>query len=311
MKILMNKRFAFAWGYITDSLMSAFADKGHEVQRYTNDPNQWTSFDPDVYIGCSGHKENIPNNRRAKVAIHVNPYGPVDLGQFNENNTDREWVAANKADLVFGYGSKNDAIMWSHWTSKLGIPWVPMPVAGDRLQYHDLGLWRHNDVVYLGGRWPYKAKTIDAYLLPVLDSYQHAIKGYGNWPPQYKVDRLPEDGSNQFLNTGKIGPCISEAHTHQFGFDIPERAFKLALAGVLAIHDPVPSIKAMIPSMVVARDAQDYKRLVGYYLSNSDIAKDTAKRQKEEVLNNHTYHHRCSTLLHGLGFHQEADGMIN
>jgi hypothetical protein len=307
----MNKRFAFAWGYITDSLMSAFADKGHETQRYTGDLAQWSSFDPDVYIGCSGHKEPIPIVRRAKVAIHVNPYGPIDLGQLNESNTDKEWVVSNKADLVFGYGSKNDAIIWSYWVSKLGIPWAPMPVAGDRLQYRDLGLWRHNDVVYLGGRWPYKAKTIDAYLLPVLDSYQHAIRGYGNWPSKYKVERLPEDQSNQFLNTGKIGPCISEAHTHQYGFDIPERAFKLALSGVLAIHDPVPSIKAMIPSMVVARDAQDYKNLVGRYLSNPDLAKDVARKQREEVLNNHTYHHRCATLLRGLGYHQEADGMIN
>jgi hypothetical protein len=308
----MNRYVGGAWGFITDSIINALKDKGHVVERYENGVDQWHRFDPDLYIGCSGHKQIIPSRRRAMLAIHVNPFGPVDLQSINESAESLEWVKDQKPDVVFGYGSQNDKIMWSYYNAKFGIPWVPMPTAGDRLIFQDLGKERNLDVVYLGGRWAYKAQTIDEYLLPILQNKQYKIglRGWGGWPSNLNASSIDDKDVNGFLNCGVVGPCMSEIHTHKYGIDIPERAFKLALCGVCAIHDPVPSIRNMISSMVVASSKQDYQNLVDYYVKHFDEAREIAQIQRLEVLSAHTYHHRCSTLFEALGLTDDARKML-
>lgn len=312
MRILMNKWVGGAWGFITTSIINALRDKGHVVERYDGQEDQWHRFDPDIYIGCSGHKQPIPLRRRAQVAIHVNPFGPVDLKNINESTDDIEWVKRQNPDAVFGYGTQNDSIFWSYWTQKLGIPWVPMPTAGDKTIFSDLKQDRPYDLIYLGGRWPYKALTIDKFLIPVLDNTKnYKVHGWGEWPEKYGVSGIDDKDVNQFLNSGRVGPCMSEAHTQAYGIDIPERAFKLVLSGVLAIHDPVPTIKSIVPSMIVARDSKDYYDLIIHYIENPDEASEVAGRQLADVLKANTYHHRCAALLKTLGHTTQSEDMVS
>lgn len=311
MRILMNKWVGGAWGFITESLINALNDKGHIVKRYDGLESSWQRFDPDLYIGCSGHRQHIPNKRRAMVAIHVNPYGPVNIQGINESEDAISWVLSQKPDVVFGYGSQNEEIFWSYWQTRHDIPWVPMPTAGDKKIFADLKLERDLDIVYLGGRWAYKAQTIDRYLFPVIHKLncRKIIRGWGGWPEDMKVEKIDDHDVNYFLNRGFVGPCISEKHTQQYGIDIPERAFKLALCGVCVIHDPVPSIKHLIPSAVVAKDENDYYELVKYYVENPCDAQRIAESQKIAVLQGNTYHHRCAALFRRLGMITEADHM--
>lgn len=312
MRILMNKWVGGAWGFITESIVNALKDKGHVVERYNGEENHWHRFDPDLYIGCSGHRQVIPPRRRAMVAIHVNPYTSITIPGINESPDAIEWVKSQKPDVVFGYGTQQDSIFWKSWLLNLGIPWVPMPTAGDKLQFKDLGRERANDIIYLGGRWTYKAKTIDEYLFPVFDEINctKEIRGWGGWPDRMRVKTIDDSEVNNFLNTGLIGPCMSEEHTQKFGIDIPERAFKLALCGVCAIHDPVPAIKNLVPSLVVSKDAKDYKQLIEYYVKHRDEATEIAKKQQQEVLASNTYHHRCAALFESLGLYDDAKKML-
>lgn len=312
MKILMNKHVEGAWGFITESLVNAFKDRGHLVLRYDGDEGNWHKFDPDLYVGCSGHKQAIPVNRRAKIAIHVNPYGPVNINGIDESTENINWVLRQNPDAVFGYGIASDKIFWSYWTERHGIPWVPMPTAGDKLLFNNMQRPRSIDLIYLGGRWTYKAMTIDEYLLPVLRSVQNKkVFGWGGWPEDIESSRLEDSKVNEFMNMGRVGPCMSEKHTQLFGIDIPERAFKLALAGVLAIHDPVPTIKSIMPTIIVATNARDYKDLIIYYIENKEEAAIMSEKQRQDVLTSNTYHHRCATLLSALGFKEESMDMIN
>ena len=304
----MNKKVGGAWGFITESFVNALRDKNHEVLRYDDNLETWHSFDPDIYIGCSGHKENIPKNTRTKKAIHTNPFGPVNINGINESQETIDWVANQNPDLVFGYGSPNDRIFWSYWYDRLGIPWIPMPTAGDKTIFNDLHLNRHIDLVYLGGRWPYKAKTIDKYLMPVLQNLDCSkmVRGWGGWPPEFQASQIEDSEVNGFFNIGKVGPCMSEIHTQQYGIDIPERFFKLALCGVLAVHDPVPSIKSMVPSAVVASNPSDYASLIKSFIDDESSRIEIAAKQKEEVLKAHTYHHRMASIFDTFGFSEEA-----
>jgi hypothetical protein len=249
----------------------------------------------------------------------VNPYGPVNIEGINEAEESIRWTLNQKPDAVFGYGHEEDRIYWSYWTTNHNIQWVPMPCAGDKIVFHDdiPPENREYDIVYLGGRWAYKGQTIDAYLLPALRDnaarhhIKYAVRGWGEWPTGICSGILPEDSANDFLNSGRVGPCISELHTHHYGIDVPERAFKLALCGTLVIHDPVPTIKRFIPSIVVAQNAPNFVDLCRHYSQNENERLATVRKQQAEVLENHTYHHRMSTMLAALGFEEEAKKMLS
>lgn len=314
MRILIPNRPGGAFGYITDGWLNALRDKGHEVRRYDNKIETWNQFNPDLYIGCSGHKQNIPSDRRAKVAIHVNPYGPTDIQGINENADNIKWVVDQAPDAVFGYGFESDRIVWSFWTQKQGIPWVPIPTAADKVLFCDKNKTRDIGVVYLGGRWAYKGLTIDAFLIPALRDprINFELYGWGDWPGNFCKGVLAEDKVVDFFNRGRVGPCISERHTQQFGIDIPERAWKLAACGVLVVHDPVPTMRSHFKSAVIAQNADQFKKLLVKYSSDDyqEERLEIANEQKREVLDNHTYHHRMAGLFSSLGWEDEAAKMV-
>jgi hypothetical protein len=321
MNILVVHRVGAAFGYITDGWINALRDKGHNVRRWDGLEQSWYDFKPDLYIGCSGHKQPIPSKRNTKVAIHVNPYGPVNVmandGRINESDAAIRWTVNQKPDVVFGYGDDEDKLLWSYWETKYGIRWVPMPVAGDKTQYRTRSDQPKYDIVYLGGRWAYKGLTIDEYLLPLFkkcpeEGVTYKIFGWGDWPPDLGVKVLAEDQSASFLASGKIGPCISEKHTHDFGIDIPERAFKLALCGVLVVHDTVPAIRRYIPHALIGQGAEHFQKLcLSYARPEADSErKEIASKQRNYVLKHHTYHNRMATLLSSIGFKSEAESML-
>lgn len=309
MKILICHRPGGAFGFITDGWINALRDRGHIVQRYDNNLNSWNAFKPDLYIGASGHKQNIPTKRTARVALHVNPYGPINIPGINESQESIKWVIDQKPDAVFGYGSEEDRLLWSYWKDRHNIKWVPMPTAGDKTIFKNLNKERVYDIVYLGGRWPYKALTIDEYLLPVIrSSKSFKLHGWGDWPSNICSGILADDEANGFLNSGKIGPCLSEKHTQEYGIDIPERAFKLALCGTLFIHDSVIQMRNMIKSAIIASSPSHFHDLCEYYSKeeHKQEREEIATQQHIEVMENHTYHHRISLLLKTIGYDTES-----
>jgi hypothetical protein len=314
MKILVCHRPGGAFGFISDSWINAFRDKGHIAQRWDGNEQSWYKFNPDLYIGCSGHKQPIPHERSAKVAIHVNPYGPTVINGVNESQDSIRWVLNQKPDVVFGYGQEEDALLWSYWTTKHGIKWIPQPTAGDKTLFSpSKEIDKVYDIVYLGGRWQYKGITIDEYLVPVLrNSKSYKLHGWGDWPNELCSGILADDKVCKFLGSGKVGPCMSELHTQEYGIDIPERAFKIALCNTMIVHDSVIQIKKMIPSAIVASNAEQFKEYCLYF---SDPAQDEERRelaaqQRKEVITSHTYHNRMSSLLSSVGFDKEAELML-
>lgn len=318
MKVLICHRPDGAFGYISDGWHNALHDKQHTVRRWDGREETWREFGPDIYIGCSGHKQPIPSARNeCKVVLHVNPHGPVYIDGINESPENISWVVDQKPDLVIGYGHDNDAIIWSGWTSDYGIKWVPMPCAADRILFGQVNKLedRDLDLVYLGGRWKYKARTIDAYLLPVLKDAKLqkrslSVRGWGEWPDGLCDGILASDQANAFINRGKVGPCISELHSHQFGIDIPERAFKLALCGTLVIHDAVMHVKQMIPSAIVAANPKHFYDMCMHYMNNNDERIELALKQQSEVIAGHTYHHRMARMFEALGYEKQAAEML-
>ena len=314
MRILFCQRPGGAFGYITDGMINALRDKGHVVSRWDGLENTWHNFSPDLYVGCSGHKQPIPHKHSAKIAIHVNPYGPTQINGINESDANIRWTLIQKPNVVFGYGHKDDRILWSYWTTKHGIEWVPIPTAGDKTIFHNsTESDKVYDIVYLGGRWDYKGLTIDSYLLSFIRQTNYKLHGWGNWPADVCSGLLADDQVSKFLGSGRVGPCISERHTHEYGIDIPERAFKVALCGTMVIHDAVIAIRRFIPSAIVATNPDQFREYCLYYSNrdNTDERIRIVSKQRDEVLSAHTYHHRMATLFDALGFHEDSKNMVS
>jgi len=317
MNILLPKHVGGAFGYITEGWLNALVDAGHNVKRYDDNIQSWLEFKPDLYCGCSGHKQTIPANRgKCLVAIHVNPYGTNDIDKnILEPKQTVNWVLSQKPNVVFGYGLQQDRLFWAGW-EQAGIKWVPMPTAGDAVVYNNSNINKIVDYVYVGGRWSYKSTSIDKFLLPVVNNKKlnGSVYGWGDWSspwPSHFVEGIDDKDVPARLSQAKVGPCISEPHTQRSGIDLPERVFKVVLSGAVAVHDTVAGFDRYCKSVLSADSPDQYVNEIRRICDMDDSARSAlSKRQRLEVLNNHTYHHRMSTLFDALGLRGESNDML-
>jgi len=316
-KILVVHRPGGAFGYITDGWINALRDRGHTVQRWDGTLDSWRAFRPDLYIGSSGHRQPLPKDPNCAFAMHVNPYGPIDCGGINEPIQSIDYIIDLRPNVVFGYGFDEDRIYWQYWQEEMGIPWVPMPTGADATVFKSRVPLdqRSLDAVYIGGRWAYKAQSIDSYLIPMVRHIQGngrsmEIYGWGDWPPNQSRGIIPDDQVTSTFNKAKIGPCISEPHTHQWGFDLPERVWKVAACGCLPIHDPVPTLRQVLPSLPMAKDANEYAHLHLHYMIHDDERRRLATELHTTVMTGHTYHHRLARMFTALNWSEDAQHMV-
>jgi len=311
MKILLTHRPGGAYGHISEGWLNALNAAGHEARRWDGQRASWEAFDPDLYIGCSGHRQPIPGDRgKAKVAIHVNPCCGIIIDGINENAGAIRWTLDQKPTVVFGYGHESDRPYWEYWTSKHGIPWVPMPTGGDSTIYTDPGLPRDLDVAYVGGYWQYKARNLDKYLLPLLKTpgLKLGVYGWGDWP--VAAGNIEDKDVPVVFARAKVGPCVTEPHTTTWGIDVPERLWKVALCGALVIHDPVKGLDRLMSSAVVASDPGHYVELCKHYVSEANESERhaLAQRQRHEVLKSHTYFQRMAKLFTAISEATDCSG---
>lgn len=314
MKMLFTHRPGGAYGVISESWINAAKDMGIETARLDEKTGQdadaahnaFKGFKPDVYVGCSGHRQCIPLQRdRAggKIAIHVNPMPVSGNSTVDEPQNTIQWTLWQKPDVVFGYGFEHDAQWWAGWTKNHGLPFVPMATAGDITLYKpDYGVAGSIPSVYVGGYWPYKAKSIDKYLLPIAGRVKLDLYGWGSWP--IKSQSIADGEIPSALARAKVGPCISEPHTHSVGIDLPERVFKVILSGAIPVHDPALNVRLALPSIPVATDPASYGALCEQYIAMDEQARRriSIRLITELIERGHTYHHRVANLLAKLGF---------
>ena len=322
MRILCCDPNGGAFHHITKAWGRAFSHLGHQFQKWDGRKQSWLKFRPQLYLGCSGHRQPIPQDLRkrfgTKVGIHVNPYGKEKLDRVHGNDINEpqaavNWTVSVKPDFAFGYGlQKDEKRFWTFYREKHGIPWYGVPTAGDMLHYYpeskdDLKC----DVGFVGGRWPYKAHNIDKYLVPILKKFNYKCFGWGGWDGVAKSTVLPDNTNvdRQIFSSAKVCPSVCEPHTTIYGIDWPERIFKIPLCGGFTISDKVINFNDYVPSDVfpMAENPSEFMNLCNHYVKNDEERNELANKQRRYMVDNHTYFDRVKTFMLASGFKNEAD----
>jgi hypothetical protein len=308
MKILTCNPDGGAFKYILTGINSAFKAAGNEV---SVQKGRDVLGEFDLYIGCSGWRQNIPqkNKRKGLVGIHVNPYGKKKVGSvdrgpvIDESQEAIKWTLAQKPDFVFGYiGETFIPDYFGYWTSKHGIPVVPMPTAADIMVYRPKPPQDKFkcEIGWVGGKWGYKAIMLDKYMTPLSRKKKCLIYGWANsWGNKMAIT----DADVPFLfSSAKICPSVSEPHSVPHPVDVPERVFKVCASGGFTIHTPSPAIPDMFgDAMPMARDPKHWFELIDHYLKNDAERQAMAKKQRAVTLAKHTYFDRCQGIAKVIG----------
>jgi hypothetical protein len=300
---------------------NAFQTLGHKTVLWGGDHGTWNNHNPDIYIGCSGWKQTLPKGHKAKIAIHVNPYCDATLQvpggpQINEGREAINWTIAQKPKFVFGYGLQDDMYQWWYkWKRDHGIDVIGMPNAADVTIYKP---GKPNpalvcDVGWVGGYWGYKALNMDKYIVPVARKYKSIWLGWSG-PKDLWKGKATQDQICSLFHSAKICPCVVEPHTTEYGIDIPERLFKVAASGALAISDPVHGLERFFDASVLptATDPDHYMQLCELYIKmDPDARKRQANLLRQAVLRDHTYYSRVRTFLRSFGYYEQTDECDN
>jgi hypothetical protein len=333
LNILCSNPKGGAFLYITRGWGNAFKALGHNFLHWDGSEQQLKQFKPHIYLGCSGWRQDIPKWVRdefgTKIAIHVNAWGSTQLKSLpgetnvNESETAIKWTIGQQPDFLYCYAIEQDIKhIWNKWEDKVG-PVVAMPTAGDAV-IHKPVMKDHRftcQLGFIGGRWKYKALNIDKYLVPAINEHDSKIYGWGGWKNNSKYQGpINDDDVNKLFSSAKVCPSIVEPHTSRYGIDIPERMFKIPLAGGFTILDPCEGIERYISSDIfpIAKNPNDYRKLITYYINHDEERERLQKQQNLVTLQNHTYFSRIQGFLRFSGYEAEAEeaqekvnGLIN
>ena len=219
-----------------------------------------------------------------------------------------------KPDLVFIHITERHLEgSLGKWKSELGIPIMGLLNGADLFTYYGAQPEQKYaaDVSFVGGHWPYKAKTLDKYIGRLCDEelMNLNIKIYGSgWQkPQFLGSvNIGEDA--KIFASSTIYPCISEAHSYIID-DVVERAFKVPCAEGFLICDNV-NLDEVYPKDTVPQFSsyEEFRELINFYLKKENQMKRVGliHRQKYHVVMNHSYHERMHKLLTNLELHDDA-----
>lgn len=323
--------------YVRSGWGRVFAALGHEFIFWRPDRKPafdvFGEFDPDIFIGTTYDLDRatakcIRARPHMKVALYASAWGrmadeipdeeyPITRVRLIEKKMLEELKKeAGRPDFVFSHVSDRylDGLLGG-WRD-IGIEPAGILNAADTFAYMG-GTSRQEfacDVAFVGGYWPYKARNLDRYLLPLCHpSASLRVKIFGNqpWPVAQYLGLLDDEDARDVFASATVCPNVSEPHSTDFvfGYDVVERPFKVAAAGGFCISDYVEGMKDIFTNGEVPmfRDPKEFQEAVRFYAHHPEAREPMMSAARETVLARHTYFHRVAQMLELLGYTEEAE----
>lgn len=300
-----------AFLHITNSWGNIFNSLGHKFLKWDGDINTADKFKPDLYLGCSGHRQDFPSLLRdkynTKIGIHVNPWSKKPIPKFrdvdvNETKNSINWTLRQNPDFVFCYADKIKIDEYfNEWIDRHNLPVIPMPCAGDPILFEPVSSEKKYecDIGFVGGYWKYKSFNLDRFITPLTEVYDVKIWGWGGWKNKSYIGKINDEDIKKVFSSAKICPAISEPHTNDTGIDVPERIFKVPLGGGFVISDFFNGIYNYFPKeiMPVAKNYKELRELIDIYINSMKLRTEMKKAQQLHIIKNHTYYSRIRGIF--------------
>lgn len=294
----------------------------------------FTEYEPDVFLGTTYGLDRalykcIVRRPHLKIALFASAWGkladqiPEDYPITRARHDEKVTITTLKAtcgqpEFVFSHVTNTylDDLLGG-W-KETGVHTAGILNAADTFVYRN-GTRREEfacDVAFVGGYWPYKARNLDPYLLPLCQpSSGLNVKIWGNqpWPVANYLGLLDDTDQAHVYRSAAVCPNVSEPHSHEFGYDVVERPFKVLAAGGFCLSDFVAEARHLFNSdeLPMMGSPRSFHEALRYYLAHPEQARVCAAQGRVKVLRKHTYFHRVSQMLALLGYHQESVRCLN
>lgn len=249
--------------------------------------------------------------------IDINKY-PILRANPKEVKLVEQLKASGRIDLIIcHYHNNRIGMTHEYWRDKLGIPVYGNPPAADLIDYTNGQYMEEfkSDIFFVGGKWNYKAKTIDPWFMPLCDSELGLnVKIFGNkhWGCPQFCGALEQRWVKHAMASAKVCPNISELHAQSFGIELNERCFKLLSNKCPVVSDYTESLATDIYNngeIEFAKTPKEFKEKILGVIDGSL----TIDREKgySKTLRSETYFHRVASLFERLGLEKEKVNVLN
>ncbi len=322
--------------YVRSGWGRAFAACGHDFRFWQPASKSafdaFSEFEPELFIGTTYDLDRaLCKCIRARPALRVILFGSAWGELVDGLDRDRYPLvvatAQEQASLerLKGETGRPDFV-FIHVTDKylegtmggwrtIGIEPVGILNAADTFVYLD-GEYRHElrcDVAFVGGYWPYKARNLDRFLLPLCHDgtarpLDVKIFGNQNWPVAQYLGTIADEDVRHLFRSAVVCPNVSEPHSTDLGWDIVERPFKVMASGGFCISDWVDEARQLFDEeeLPMARTPRELQQLVRKFVLQPEARQPHIDAGRRKVLRQHTYFDRIQQMFDRLGLAREA-----
>lgn len=223
---------------------------------------------------------------------------PFFYGGYNEAY---KKLLAAEPKFVFSIGGIAAWPWYQNWQED-GFRFEFIRLAADPYYYYPDPAPRkygHIRMAYVGGYWPDKAQSFDAYLRPFEDILLPF--GYSKWPYKHYGGKLDMAEERQLYSSAGLIPLI----THPSGWDmaeITERYFKAPACKAFCIADQNSGLRDVFneDEMLQAKNPKHFADLVSDYLKGKIDTEYWKNKAFEAVTDRHLYKHRALQIKNAI-----------
>lgn len=225
----------------------------------------------------------------------------------------RKRVLKSDPAFVFTPATESGMEFFSEWEQR-GFKLVSLPLACDTAAYdRHASAAKFSDVkmAFVGGYWPYKARSFDLYLKPYEDEL--TIFGYSRWPYAGYGGQLAAEDEPLLYRDARLSPAINEPHVAIMGIDINERVYKVLGSGGLCVTDAVPAYRDIFEEdeLLVPESVDEYHEMVSAALKDPQAFSHYREAGYKAVRARHTYAHRAAAVIEALGLPAQHSDAIS
>jgi hypothetical protein len=171
------------------------------------------------------------------------------------------------------------------------------------------------DVAFVGGYWPYKARNLNNYILPLChpDSGLN-VKVFGNspWPTEKYLGGIENHDVRDLFVSATVCPNVSEPHSTDLGWDVIERPFKVLAAGGFCVSDYVPEARDLFTEeeLPMAESPSQMAGMIRHFVECPELRQRFIDAGRRKVLLDHTYFDRVTLMFDHLGLPTESTRVL-